>query len=100
MNPRPKPTRNSSSLSGAVRRDGRAAPRVYGKGGDPAMLFAKRVFLIAGLYGLAVMAPQLFLESKTSADYPPAITHPEFYYGFVLVAIAWQVAFLTISRDP
>lgn len=64
------------------------------------MNFAKRVFQIAGIYGLAVVAPQLFLESKTSADYPPAITHPEFYYGFVLVAIAWQVAFLTISRDP
>lgn len=64
------------------------------------MTFARRVFLIAGIYGLIVVTPQLFLESKTSHDVPPAITHPEFYYGFVLVVIAWQVAFLLISRDP
>jgi hypothetical protein len=64
------------------------------------MTFARRVFLIAGIYGLIVIAPQLFLEAQTSSEVPPAITHPEFYYGFVLVAIAWQVAFLTIARDP
>ena len=28
------------------------------------------------------------------------MTHPEFYYGFVGVVIAWQVAFLIISGDP
>jgi hypothetical protein len=63
-------------------------------------LFAKRVFLIAGIYGLIVLVPQYFLEAKTGRDYPPAITHPEFYYGFVGVALAWQVAFLIIARDP
>ena len=31
---------------------------------------------------------------------PPAVTHPEFYYGFFSVALAWQVAFLIIARDP
>jgi len=31
---------------------------------------------------------------------PPAITHPGFYYGFVSVGLAWQVAFLVIARDP
>jgi hypothetical protein len=31
---------------------------------------------------------------------PPVITHPGFYYGFVGVALAWQVAFLVIARDP
>ena len=31
---------------------------------------------------------------------PPAITHPGFYYGFVSVGLAWQVAFIVIARDP
>ena len=64
------------------------------------MVFAKRVFLIAGIYGLIVLVPQYFLEAKTGRDYPPAITHPEFFYGFVGVAAAWQMAFMIIARDP
>ena len=64
------------------------------------MKFAKVVFLIAGIYGLVVMLPQYFLESKIGRDSPPAITHPEFYYGFIGVTVAWQVLFLIISRDP
>jgi hypothetical protein len=64
------------------------------------MVFARRVFLVAGIYGLLVLVPQYFLEAKTGRDYPPAITHPEFYYGFVGVALAWQVAFLIIATDP
>jgi hypothetical protein len=64
------------------------------------MLWARRVFLIAGIYGLVVLVPQYFLEAKTGRDYPPAITHPEYYYGFVGVALAWQAAFLIIARDP
>jgi hypothetical protein len=62
--------------------------------------FAKRVFLIAGVYGLLILPPHYFLEEKIGRDTPPAITHPEFFYGFVGVAIAWQVAFLIIARDP
>jgi hypothetical protein len=64
------------------------------------MVFARRVFRVAGIYGLLVVGPQLFLETKTSQDYPPAITHPEFYYGFVGVVIAFQVVFLLIATDP
>lgn len=64
------------------------------------MKFASRTFLIAGIYGLIVLVPQYFTEVKTGRDYPPAITHSEFYYGFVGVAVSWQIAFLLISRDP
>jgi hypothetical protein len=64
------------------------------------MRFAKYVFLVAGVYGLLALAPQYFLESKIGADYPPPINHPEYFYGFVGVALAWQVVFLIISRDP
>ena len=64
------------------------------------MLFARRVFLIAAIYGLIALLPQYFLEGQIGRDTPPAITHPEFFYGFVGVATAWQVAFLIIARDP
>jgi hypothetical protein len=64
------------------------------------MMFAKRVFFIAAVYGLVVLVPQYFLEAKTGRDFPPAITHPEYYYGFIGVAMAWQFVFLLISRDP
>ena len=62
--------------------------------------FAQRVFRAAGVYGLLVMAPMYFLEAQISANQPPAITHPEFYYGFIGVTLAWQLAFLAIGSDP
>ncbi len=61
---------------------------------------ARRLFLVAGLYGLAVILPQFFLESRVGLDYPPAITHPEYFYGFLGVVVAWQVAFLVLAGDP
>jgi hypothetical protein len=62
--------------------------------------FAKWTFRVAGIYGLLVMLPQYFMEAQVGIDSPPAITHPEFFYGFVGVVIAWQVVFLIISSDP
>jgi hypothetical protein len=64
------------------------------------MNFARRVFLIAGVYGLLVLLPIYFLEERIGRDQPPAITHPEYFYGFLGAGVAWQVAFLVISRDP
>jgi len=64
------------------------------------MLFARRLFLVAGIYGLIVIAPQYFMETQIGIDQPPAITHPEYFYGFVGLGIAWQVAFLIIATDP
>lgn len=62
--------------------------------------FSSTVFLVAGIYGLIVLVPGFFGEKMLAEKMPPAITHPEFYYGFFGVAVAWQVAFLIISRDP
>ena len=64
------------------------------------MKYARSVFLIAGIYGLLVLVPMYFMEQKQSTDFPPPITHPEFYYGFIGVAVAWQVAFLVLATDP
>ena len=62
--------------------------------------FSSIVFLVAGIYGLIVLVPGFFGEKMLAEKMPPAITHPEFYYGFFGVAVAWQVVFLIISRDP
>jgi len=64
------------------------------------MRFARAVFLIAGIYGVVILTPMYFLESRIGRDQPPAITHPEYFYGFLGVALAWQVLFLVLSRDP
>ena len=62
--------------------------------------FARRVFQVAGIYGLIVLVPQLFVESRIGRDYPPAITHTEYFYGFLGIAIVFQLVFLTIAKDP
>lgn len=79
-----------------------AAPRGARRSPEPttSMKFARRVFLAAGIYGLVVLLPQYFLEARTGRDFPPAITHAEYYYGFIGVAVAWQLVFLLIARDP
>lgn len=64
------------------------------------MKFARVVFLVAGIYGLLVLVPQFFLEAKIGRDTPPPITHLEYFYGFICVAVAWQILFLVLSRDP
>jgi hypothetical protein len=66
----------------------------------PGVTFARRVFTIAGVYGIVVLAPQYFMEAQIGRDFPPPITHPEHFYGFIGVALAWQVLFLMIARDP
>lgn len=63
-------------------------------------LFARRAYTAAAVYGILALAPQYFLEEKVGLDFPPAITHPEYFYGFVGLALVWQFAFLLIARDP
>ena len=62
--------------------------------------FARRVFLLAGVIGLLTLAPQYFMEGRVGRDFPPPITHPEYFYGFVGVGLVWQILFLIISTDP
>ena len=64
------------------------------------MKFAKIVFWIAGIWGVLVLAPLYFMFDLIGRQDPPAITHPAFYYGFVSVGLAFQVAFIVIARDP
>lgn len=64
------------------------------------MKFAKIIFLIAGIWGVLIVTPLYFMFALISRQDPPPITHPAFYYGFVGVALAWQIAFLLIASDP
>ena len=64
------------------------------------MKFAKVVFWVAGIWGLVEITPLYLMFDLIGKQDPPAITHPGFYYGFVGCALAWQIAFICIARDP
>ncbi|HEV3418934.1 MAG TPA: hypothetical protein VG075_01410 [Candidatus Acidoferrum sp.] len=64
------------------------------------MKFAKVAFWVAGIWGVLVITPLYFMFDLIGKQDPPAITHPGFYYGFVGCALAWQIAFLFIAREP
>ena len=64
------------------------------------MRFAKIVFRLAGIWGLLVIVPLYFLYDYIGKKDPPPVTHPGFFYGFIGIALAWQVAFLMIGSDP
>ena len=47
-----------------------------------------------------MLAPLYFSFDLIGRFYPPAITHPDFFYGFIGVALTWQLVFIVIARDP
>src|SRR5438045_3648864 len=62
--------------------------------------FARVVFRIAGVWGFVILTPFYFMYDRIGRDYPPPITHPDLYYGFLGVTLAWQMAFLIIAANP
>ena len=46
------------------------------------------------------MVPILFAENQIEQIMPPAVNHPEFFYGFVILNMCWQVLYLFIAKDP
>ena len=64
------------------------------------MKFARIVFLVAGVWGLAVLTPLFFLIDVTGRHYPPPVSYQHFFYGFLTVAVAWQFAFFVIGSSP
>jgi hypothetical protein len=64
------------------------------------MRFARIAYGVAAAYGLLALTPLYFLAGKIGRDAPPPLTHPEFYYGFIGVALLWQIVFVLIARDP
>jgi hypothetical protein len=61
---------------------------------------AKWIFLIAGIFGVLVTVPMALAEKAIEQIMPPAVNHPEFFYGFVLLNACWQVLYLFLSTDP
>ena len=64
------------------------------------MRFSKIVFTIAGIWGIVVLTPLYFLFDVTGRPYAPPADYPHFFYGFLSVTMAWQIAFLIIGSNP
>jgi hypothetical protein len=64
------------------------------------MNFAKIVFWIAAIWGVVIIVPLYFLITQATHQAAPGAVVAESYYGFVTVALAWQIAFFVIALDP
>ena len=64
------------------------------------MKFAKYTFFGAGIWGITVLTPLYWLFDLTGRSYTPPADYPHFFYGFLSVAMAWQIAFLVIGSNP
>ena len=51
--------------------------------------------MIAGIYGVLALAPTFFVELFGERQ-----AQPQFYYGFMALALVWQLVFFAIARDP
>jgi len=64
------------------------------------MRLAKNVFYGAGAWGILLVTPMFFLFDEIGRQRGVPITYPQFFYGFLVVTMAWQLAFLVIGSDP
>jgi hypothetical protein len=64
------------------------------------MTFARWTFIGAGIWGIAVLTPLYWLADITGRPYSAPTDYPHFFYGFLSVAMAWQIAFLIIGAHP
>jgi hypothetical protein len=64
------------------------------------MKFARYVFIGAGIWGIAVLTPLYWLVDISGRHYTPPNDYPAFFFGFIAVALVWQIAFLMIGSNP
>src|ERR1043165_2977125 len=64
------------------------------------MRFAKFTFIGAGIWGIVVLVPLYWLVDISGRTYAAPADYPHFFYGFLSVAMAWQIAFLVIGSNP
>ncbi len=64
------------------------------------MRFARFAFIGAGIWGIVVLTPLYWLVDVTGRPYSAPTDYPQFFYGFLSVAMAWQIAFLVIATNP
>jgi hypothetical protein len=59
---------------------------------------ARWIFGLAGVWGIAILLAMLVAPELVVG--PGAIGRADFFYGFGMVGLAWQIAFLVIASDP
>jgi hypothetical protein len=64
------------------------------------MKFTRGLFAAAGIYGVLVLFPLYFSETRMGIEFPPPLNHPEHYYSFISVTLVWQFLFFLVARDP
>lgn|SRR5262249_36410045 len=64
------------------------------------MKFARYVFIGAGIWGIVVLTPLYWLVDISGRHYPAPNDYPAFFFGFIAVALVWQIAFLMIGSNP
>ena len=64
------------------------------------MRFARVVFIAAGVWGIVVLTPVFFRVDSTWRQYAAPTAYTPLFYGFLSVAMAWQIAFLVIGSSP
>jgi hypothetical protein len=64
------------------------------------MMFARRVFTWAAVFGFVMIAPLFVAEGLLARVLHRTLTQPQWYYGFAEVALAFQALYLIIGRDP
>jgi hypothetical protein len=62
--------------------------------------FARFTFVGAGIWGIVVLTPLYWLVDVAGRPYSSPTDYPHFFYGFLSVAMAWQIAFLIIGSNP
>jgi hypothetical protein len=63
------------------------------------LTLARRIFLVSAIYGVLILTPMFFMESYIGRNMPPAINHPEFFYGFICLALASQGLYFLVASD-
>jgi hypothetical protein len=61
---------------------------------------ARIIFIGAGIWGITVLTTFYWLVDITGRHYGAPTEYPEFFYGFIAVALTWQIAFLLIGTNP
>lgn len=56
-----------------------------------AVRLPRRIYAIAAVVGIAILAPLYVMEARIAELSPPAVTHPEHYYGFVGLVLVRQM---------
>jgi hypothetical protein len=64
------------------------------------MKCARFVYIAGGVWGIAALAPFYWLVDISGRRYAPPVDYPQFFWGFLSVALAWQCAFLLIGSNP